>query len=152
MSDTIHLACLTCRVELWVGQGGYTAPHRMRLYGDDEHQAAFAAFYDAHPPRDGHDIRLVHLEGLYALADEWREFGDDEVHGRPTDGTDYLGLNDKVRIRHDTSIIPASWAKMKVGDPVTFVDFPKPGNVTKGHVTGEIRLRGDYHDLTGDEE
>lgn len=71
MSDTLHLACVTCRVQLWIGQGGYSAPAKAFLYGTDEAKAQFAAFYDGHM---GHDVRLTNVEGLYKLADHWFEF------------------------------------------------------------------------------
>ena len=72
MSDTLHLACVTCKVELWIGQGGYSAPAKAYLYGTEEAKEAFTAFYDEHM---GHDIRLVGMDALYKLADEWTEFG-----------------------------------------------------------------------------
>jgi hypothetical protein len=53
MSDTINLACLTCHVELWVGQGGYPPnPKRAYLYGTEEHRAKFEAFYHEHAAHD----------------------------------------------------------------------------------------------------
>lgn len=110
MSDTIHLACVTCRVELWVGQGGYPPePKGGRLYGNAEAAVAFEAFYQRHA---GHDVRLTNLEGLYSLADKWREFLEDHVIGMAAEGRDYLGLA-QMKLRHDTSSIPDSWGKAR---------------------------------------
>ncbi len=64
MSDTIHLACVDCRKELWVGQGGYEAPAKGYLYGTPEARENFRQFYDAHL---GHDMRLVNMDGLDKL-------------------------------------------------------------------------------------
>lgn len=64
MSDTIHLACVTCRKQLWVGQGGYKAPAKAYFYETAEARDNFRRFYDAHL---GHDIRLVNMDGLESL-------------------------------------------------------------------------------------
>lgn len=64
MSDTLHLACVDCRKELWVGQARYKAPAKAFLYSDADFAAKFAAFWDEHL---GHSIRLVNMDGLEAL-------------------------------------------------------------------------------------
>lgn len=79
MSDTIHLACVTCRTSLWVGQGGgYSSSATPRLYGTEEARSDFAAFYGKHWE---HEVRLVSSHGLQALedasAEEWTEEGND---------------------------------------------------------------------------
>lgn len=75
MSDTIHLACVTCKTYLWVGQGGYRAPAKAYLYGTDEAKEKFTEFYDVHM---AHDVRLVGMDAMHKLAHEWTEFGDDD--------------------------------------------------------------------------
>lgn len=61
MSDTLHIACVKCRKELWIGQtligGAY-------LYSDTEHRERFKRFYDEHL---GHDMRFVNMDGLDQL-------------------------------------------------------------------------------------
>lgn len=75
MSDTIHLACVTCKRYLWVGQGGYSVPTNAYLYESDENRRNFSAFYDRHL---GHDVRLVGMDGLDRLegADDFEEEGE----------------------------------------------------------------------------
>jgi len=150
MSDTLHLACLTCRVELWIGQGGYSAPAKAYLYDTDEAKAKFAAFYDAHQPRDGHDVRLLHLEGLYDHGDDWTEFGE-EPEPEP-DEPPHDPPPPEVIHPLGKQHIPEGWGKMKPGDPVTITNWPNPGDVTHAKVAGKIELRGNYFDLTGDDE
>lgn len=138
MSDTIHLACVTCRVELWVGQGGYSAPHKMRLYGTDEHREAFAAFYDAHPPRDGHDVRLVHLEGLDDLPmpdgepwRDWTEFGEEPE--QPDEPEPLVSPQPVIGPPH----FPKAWAEMQIGTRFTVKDWPRPG-INRFEVVNEL--------------
>lgn len=82
MSDTIHLACVTCKRYLWIGQGGYAAPAKAYLYETDQSRKDFSAFYDNHM---GHDIRLVGMDGLDRLEgpDEFEEEGGDATDPRP---------------------------------------------------------------------
>jgi hypothetical protein len=61
MSDTLHLACVQCRKELWIGQDGIAAAY---LYTDEEHRDRFDRFYSDHR---GHDIRFVNMDGLDRL-------------------------------------------------------------------------------------
>lgn len=61
MSDTLHLACVQCKKELWVGQ--YNS-RQAYLYSTDEDRDKFDRFYREHR---GHDIRLVNMGGLDTL-------------------------------------------------------------------------------------
>lgn len=143
MSDTIHLACVTCRVELWVGQVGFGS--RAYLYEGEEYRAKFFDFYLEH---GRHDVRLTNLEGLDALPlptgqqwTDWVEFGEEP---EPAEPAAEARPNKPPKAIFEINF-PESWASpsiagMKVGDKVTVRDYPEKGD-NRFTVTGRVLPR-----------